>query len=1758
MAALADKKGFFSAYEQQRFLDAYRPLAPYLKRGSAVDLADADDCIQLSRLSVRLGGNSLAKEFMERALEIAPNDPEVRYYSLCMGPSVSSLLGFLERLEIDPGLEGGSPEQRSSWKAMGALAYAGIRDFGKADEWLAEADRAEAGSWYVESCRAAVLLAEGKWNSAFDSAMETLKRRPGYYAAMSVLRSSSFKLGRFAEAARTILDPGLGIQSYESSVERHLTQALAEERFPGLIDELGPGFRRPWAERAIEEALLADDECAATLSLLEADAAIAAGDYERLREIPLPREHPLVEALKKTTRNRRSIIDHPALPQRYNACLPTSVATVLGALGMDIELDAFVDSVTGGAGTEFLDAREWLRGLGIECVFFRVGRSNAEKLISARIPFVCSVWTEAGGHSMAAIGFDPAVDVLTLHDPSGERYVRFILSGADQGGSGFELLGMAFRGEGLPDPLPLLDPLDIDEIETWLSFLKALELSGPTKAREILAASELSSDSDRAIRMKARLDLLSGDHASAIRDLEALKERRPEYFELKLDLFEARQSGPDAADRMASVDAMLRDDRSPGTTLSKPWDYVPAPLLVRCAELKSKTDGDLRYPEEVIGEVIKRIPTFAPAYAALARMRSAKGLVPESRLPARIAAFLAPESPECAWIAFDTLRQLDGTSTAAGWLAGRCLDSAEKKDSHKLLLMAKDVLKAYGCEAEYRTVMGLIEAKASEEGECLAAIALDRAERGEFEEAYGMADSLDASGHRLLALKARVGTAGFQGTLAERAADLEAWMAEEPQNAEALTLYSRIVERRDGIGAAERLLEAAMERFPLNDGIRDLYYRCITRCRSGERVMEFLESEARDDPWDAWVYREIALLKLAESARVDSSAADRLVDEAEGWLRAVREFDPAAIANGVVEARLAAIRGDIDGAKTALFASVERNPEMGAVYGEFANLLGDMALDERLVILLTLAEKARSERGSIDSMLTVCSLAKRFLGTAQAMALFRDSLPRQAVLNPKCLAFLLDFGEGQREPDETMEAVLDGAGEWGESRLDAVRARLLMQAGREKAASSLLERRLRAMPTDLQARLLLIGILERSGDRTGASRLIDECLGLSSTDAAAAVQLGRTAAAIGFTRRARNIALTLLASNPLERDALELLETSNARFRLQGETFGYVDRAASADSGDPALALARIRCREAMKAAGQAEAIEAEYADAMARWPRFYPIIDARASVLASRGDHDGALALLGRRIGSTDEVLACGRRAVVEWMGNDRRKAAKGLAAALERHPEYDWGWDIMMSMLAAEEDSDQAELVQRLADRFLETPSRMAALLKQPKGKRLADEAGIDLAAFADAHRGNPNAIALAARFLAMEGDAPAGPWDSLETRFPSHPGSIARRYASHVPADAEKAAEDLHGLWALSQAVRADFEPSVWSMRKDDGRQAILLGEFFKRLASGEADELSIGLYLDNAESFPVGAFPVPVSFSAHDRALAALKACPGGGNGPLCAAAIAWWMEDHNGTDDAFREISGSKWELVPGSALWRRFIFEAAQKKEYPKIQVAFAGYSGGEGSSMGDGWNMLISLGAASDAGIPESAEAAERVIEWSNRALEAWEPDGCLPAIVYTAAAALLKLRRYDEYRNLAARYGALFDSAEQDFWLPEAIAWMRTWVPIYSEILRSPEGQAERLAEGAMKKARSEAAGAAIRSIIVQTAASRGRVGFLTRLRSVLPLSRVYGAAPANGGTATRTQVRAAGSQTPISVPAIVALVILLGLLRTCIGGF
>jgi tetratricopeptide (TPR) repeat protein len=1535
------------------------------------------------------------------------------------------------------------------WQAGAAMAYASIRDFGAARECLAAARRLGVDVWYIDACEAQVLCFAGDWEGAWAAALPAIDARPGYYLSLAALRAAGFRTGRLEEAAALALRGAESNQSWESSAERHRFLCLAAERFPDLEASENFPLRGDWAERAATEAPLADGDTAVLLEYMRADERIVRGDYTGLSALPETVPHPFISAIKRRAaacpEAGRLILPHRPLTQGWNECLPTSVAVALGAVGLEIDPKAFAAAVT-GAGTGLLDARDWLRGLGVESLFFSVAPATARALIRAGAPFVVAMQNDMISHAYAAVGLDEAADLLILHDPAGERYDYVLLEGDDEP-FGSDAIGMAFVASDAPDPRPHLP--ESGRAEAWLEFWRTWQAAGLKEAKAFLESHGPAEGTDWGLRARAALAAASGEAAKAIGWMEELRKARPGCPVIKKELFECLLAIGDAKRAMETARGLLSESRSPGRELSQPWDYVPPAVMVCCAEYISRSEpAPAPLATAALHECIARAPLFAPAYAAMARIRMTKGSIAAAALPARIAAALAPENPQIAWVAAEALLRNSGWRDASVWLERSCRQILGKKDLAQMCFAARDFCSTASLPdiAESFSRMAVEgwpddPLVLSERASALAAEGdLAGADALAARLSIGMGGGAGDPGARIHALRTAVRLARARGGLTAAKALLEEWNKAEPLQAEALT---RLLEVEEWIAGPEAALNSAHRRYtayPMDEGVRNALYYLILRLRGQEAGLAFLREALDRDPWDAWIMREIGLTEMARAQTLPTRQRSQAIESAAAYLAASLSIDPTAPANGFLAAALAQARGAMEEAVGHITAVIAQNPWNASIVAQAGTFMNGLGMEKRELFISSI-EKALGQVATPAAARAAATLAVRFVGLLPGLQVYERMLGPLRGDDPACMEFLLAECPMILPAEAELGPIIDGQAAFGNSSSLVLRAKLLQSLGRSEAAVQLLFERLRSAPADHSARAAAVGILAPLGRLEEALAILDDFIAFAFPEPWAWSSMVRAAMGAGLQREALGLVREALAHYPLEPALLYALEDLGQAHFSAAETLTAC-QAAEAAFGNPDIALIRLRSR--LKLEADPKGVEEECRNGLAERPGHAGTADLMASLLASRGAYAEAASILDTPFPPKSACVARGRRALILHMQGKSAEALSGLADVLIAYPEYDWGWLVLGSIMSQTEAKTDTFLsaLSGILERFPQRALALAAAIEArgPLPDPLA-------AAIAKAVRGLPHAPGLihtALRRGAIQGMEAARVEAALIESYPSHPASLARRFAA--AEDRVEAARALEAYWDLGGPARAEIDPWLWGLSGQASIAERLAAACLERLIQGRADPDTIRSMLasQQASAFLLEAARNTGGSSDGQGIAGLIGLCPQGTRGQAAACAILQCLPGRGEAARAVERALSGLDRFPPGSEARARQIECALDSGNVKAAAELSADWEPARGMGAWTGWYALRAR-----CGTEWPIADTDAAIRTAEAALDILEPDGSLPAIALRLAVAYLESGRADDFLRLARERDVLFSRARDDYWLPEDMEWARGFFP-------------------------------------------------------------------------------------------------------------
>src|SRR5262245_35367638 len=365
------------------------------------------------RLAIQLGGARLGRWLHLRAYRDTPSHPEAIYYHARyrlerLGPLAA--WKFL-RSHPDQDWNDASPEVRADWYGLHAFVTARLRDFDRAERWLAKAQGLSHDRAWLCVERAAVLEFAEQPEEALAAARRSLELvpffRPGVQSEAHLLQ----QMGREQEALDRLVEASARIES--GIVVAHLAALQIDLRH--FVDA-----RRSY-ERYAELSPLRDEETEKWLAARRADTAYYCGDFCSAREHAAEAGEAFYSGLADRLGQMTDIPPTVRLdvPRADNGKRFTSILDYFPAYWKVPAKPAPTD-LAPLDGLQDVRERLWAEDTGFLATEFTVTPAAAFALLERGIPFLLTMVDAGYSHAQLAIGCDRARQSVWLIDV-GER-----------------------------------------------------------------------------------------------------------------------------------------------------------------------------------------------------------------------------------------------------------------------------------------------------------------------------------------------------------------------------------------------------------------------------------------------------------------------------------------------------------------------------------------------------------------------------------------------------------------------------------------------------------------------------------------------------------------------------------------------------------------------------------------------------------------------------------------------------------------------------------------------------------------------------------------------------------------------------------------------------------------------------------------------------------------------------------------------------------------------------------------------------------------------------------------------------------------------------------------------------------------------------------------------------------------------------------------------------------------------------------------
>jgi tetratricopeptide (TPR) repeat protein len=1220
------------------------------------------------RLAIQLGGPRLGRRLHLLAFRESPAYPEAVYYHARYRLERFGPLSCWRFQQQHPDWSDAPPELRADWLAVTALCAARVRDFDRAEKYLAQAEALAPGRPWVRVERASVLEIADRPADALAAAREALELHPWFRPAVQATGHLLRRAGREQEAVEFLTE-----------ADRHLESGIVAAQLTGLLLDLGrPADADRALDRYAELSPLLEPETRKWLHARRSDVAYLLGDPDRAaaeaRQVGEDFYTKFADALASREGERPGgapatpshplpapPVAHPPGPARTLLRIPAPNAPHAALASF---WHAPVPAPSGDAAPAFdglpdpADRRRW-EAAGFAVREFALTPDASAKLVAAGLPFL--VWFVEAGFQQPrlVVGADPLRGTVFLADGPEGRPTEAPVSVLTER---YKAFGPRCLVAAPADKLAAVGPLPQADEYDRLHAIQAALAGRKFGLAEALVAQLRADYPDHRLTRFAEVAWARAT-AHPVKLLAALDHLLTDFpGEPNLTLGKAavlRQLGRND-DRQAILgEAAAKPDADPLVLQSYAQTLLPDPAARLEADRLLRRSVRVR-PQAPAGYFLlatqawerQRFAEAVELYRWAACLDDQEGQFAESFSKAAAAVGQAPE-------ALRLFQQKAARGPAPNPAAVKALAEA---------LLDRDEP-----EQALAAVNKAVEKQSAEPTPALGELLLFRAEL------HANAGRFDAADSDLAAakphtppgtwLRAAARTARLKPDYAAALEHLNALLALDPLNAEAHRLVAGLTADTRGRAAARTYLADLAQKYP------SVYP--LARLRA-----EFLYPDGDDAteaatrrlvelcPADAWAWRQLALVHADRREHGQALAA----------ITRAGEIEPDHPSQFAVLAHVHRRADRTDDALAAFRAGIANHPDHDIMVFEYVGLCRNR--QEKADALRFVADQLRSRPHAGDGLLAyfeqsvrlvddpedqekLVAEVDRFLDERpdlwQAWSLAVQSrlmtqradeglaLAQEAADRfPLVARVWVDLAEARRaagNPDDRLDALRRAAAiapGWVPAARELASA--LEEAGHTEEATAVLERLVTRNPADPLAHWVL------------AEHLWQQDRGREAVDRAKrAVRLDP-----GHDPRADTAWAAVMAWTDRIDCPEEAVELARALTR---------DRA-----GDPRAWLRLARC---LTDPGQMpEALEA-LEKAVALDPRNVEAHDQKAERLAAMGRYDEALAAARPPELSAELPLVLqGRAAWVEARRGNYAAAIPPMQALVSVDPEYVWGW--------------------------------------------------------------------------------------------------------------------------------------------------------------------------------------------------------------------------------------------------------------------------------------------------------------------------------------------------------------------------------------------------------------------------------------------------------------------------------------------------
>ncbi|MBE2282053.1 MAG: C39 family peptidase [Prosthecobacter sp.] len=1241
-------------YDEGRYVDAWR----HVRTAGPLQLWRGSDAQTFAfRLSNNLGASRLGQLLICRARREDPLNVTTAvhfgYYLQGQG-----LLRSWRHCLASELLAKERPHELSYLKSMRAVIAGHYRDFGTAFPLLEEALALNPQSPWLAVEHATLLLSAERRQEALEVLEQSLQWKAWYRPAVQFRARMLHLLGRVDEAI-AFLTEALGhmqsavivmqLMTLKREVDDHAGMEALADRYDELAVIAGKAERQWVTARRVD------------LLTLRGDYPQAAAEAEKL-----PGTHYAAFASRLRApgvQNTRKRLPTEFVLQKHNTCAPATLAAIAAYWRKPISMEQITDAICYD-GTYDHSERTWARENGFTSREFTVTLEAAQQLIDAGIPFVLHTVEVGSGHSQAVVGYDLLRESLFIQDP-GEPHYRevntdeFLQNYRLNGPRGLVLVPAEQEDRLVSFTLP-----DAEPYEHYHRLNKALSVYQRDEAQAALEDLERLAPQHR-LTLLAHVTMASfdGNEVARLHAIERLLEVYPDDPRLLHWHYNALRTLGTRAERLRLLRGVVTQKICPPAfymhlateLLDDARDWPEARSLVRRAHRRHPTDTGLL---SALGAVLRRVENAS---------------ADDWLVPCRFAVTMTDKVEANAESWFALMRSQGRTDEALEWLRRRVRDYGARTPAPAMTLAF--ALDSMNLPEAHDVLRAALEQHPAA-GDLLLQLLHFEMRLGNAAEAEKLLER--ACGHSAPGqwLRAKAALKGrFTGHAAEMAVCREI-LDKEPLALDAHGAYARDLAAAEGAQAALQHVAGMAARFPHHHGIAKLHAQWLRETAPQQAVERLREITARH-PDDAWGQRELALLLN------DLGRGAEALEHAQKAVEIARDH---AISHAVVASVLAELGRNAD-AQESYHAAIHLDVNQpGCIAGLLLLQPGTDAkrrelrlVHEEMVRQVLTGATLHAYRTHAFGVLR----QEELLGELRVIHAARPDLWEtwSVLIEQLCDCGMTD--EALRVAQQTTEKFVLLPGAWHDM------AEVWNRAGKPEAALQCARHMVTLSPDWSTGWCLLARYLDEAQRHEEALETLRAACARLPQDSATRQQLSELLFRLQRREEAWDIAENAVQEDPGAAWAWSCLHSWAPVMQRLPRLIAIAEKL-TCDRPDEARSwdtLARLlpysRITELLAANERALQLN----------PRLVDAYDFRMETLARMGRMDDAERVLESTPWRSEEMPfpLQGRHAWLQAVRGDVAGAMRRMRVVLERHRDYQWGWDMYATW--AEQRSDLSE---------------------------------------------------------------------------------------------------------------------------------------------------------------------------------------------------------------------------------------------------------------------------------------------------------------------------------------------------------------------------------------------------------------------------------------------------------------------------------